>query len=148
MPLAKTTRPTLAQTLARPRLFRLLDQAARRPVTWVWAVPGAGKTTMVASYLAARRKRALWYQIDAGDADAATFFYYLGSAAPKRGRPLPLLTAEYRQGLAVFTRRFFRELYSRLPAPFTLVFDNYQDVPADPQLHDVIAEAIAEIPEG
>jgi LuxR family transcriptional regulator, maltose regulon positive regulatory protein len=148
MPIAKTTRPTLARTLARPRLFRLLDRAGQRPVTWVWALPGAGKTTMVASYLAARRRRALWYQADAGDADVATFFYYLGRAAPRRGRPLPLLTAEYRQGLAVFARRFFRELYSRLPAPFTLVFDNYQDVPADSELHEVMAEAIAEIPEG
>jgi hypothetical protein len=51
MPLAKTTRRTLARTLARPRLFRLLDRAGQRPVTWVWALPGAGKTTMVASYL-------------------------------------------------------------------------------------------------
>ena len=32
--------------------------------------------------------------------DVATFFYYLGQAAPRRGRPLPLLTPEYRHGLA------------------------------------------------
>src|SRR5262249_5601624 len=148
MPLAKTARPTLARTLARPRLFRLLDRAGQRPVTWVWAPPGAGKTTMVASYLAVRRRRALWYQIDAGDADAATFFYFLGRAAPRRRRPLPLLTAEYRQGLAVFARRFFRELYGRLPAPTTVVFDNYQEVPAGAALHEIMAEALAEIPDG
>ena len=107
---AKTTRPTLARTLARPRLFRRLDRAGQRPVTWVWAPPGSGKTTMVASYLAARRHRVLWYQMDEGDADVATFFYYLGGAAPSRRRPLALLTTEYRAGLAVFARRFFREL--------------------------------------
>src|SRR5262249_45681274 len=145
---AKTARPALARTVARPRLFRLLDRAAQRPVTWVWAPPGAGKTTMVASYLAARRRRALWYQMDAGDADAATFFYYLGRAAPRRRRPLPLLTAEYRSGLAVFARRFFRELYGRLSGPFTVVLDNYQEIPPGSALHEVVAEAVAEIPEG
>src|SRR5258705_13889696 len=46
-------RPTLARTLARPRLFRRFDRAGQRPVTWVWAPPGSGKTTVVASYLAA-----------------------------------------------------------------------------------------------
>ena len=94
----------------------------------MWAPPGAGKTSLIASYLAARRLSNLWYQVDAGDADIASFFYYLGQAAPRRRRSLPLLTPEYRQGLAIFTRRFFRELYSRLKTPFVLVFDNYQEV--------------------
>src|SRR5499433_1014866 len=148
MALAKTTRPTLATTVARPRLFRLLDRARRRPVTWVWGPPGAGKTTLVVSYLQARKVRTLWYQLDEGDADVATFFYYLGLAAPRRRRPLPRLTPEYRQDVALFGRRFFRELYSRLKPPFTVVFDNYQDLPRYSVLHDVMAESVAEIPTG
>jgi len=148
MALAKTTRPSQAETLVRPRLVRRLDLARRKPVTWLWAPPGAGKTTLVASYLAARKTRGLWYQIDEGDADVATFFYYLGRAAPRGRRPLPLLTPEYRHGAAVFARRFFRELYSRLKPPFTIVFDDYQDVPRDSALHDVMAESVAEIPNG
>ena len=48
----------------------------------------------------------------------------------------------------MFARRFFRELYSRLKPPFTVVFDNYQDVPPDSALHDVMAETVAEIPNG
>ena len=53
-PLAKLTRPKLYDALPRPRLFALLDQAAKRPIVWVCAAPGAGKTTLVASYLEAR----------------------------------------------------------------------------------------------
>ncbi len=93
MTLAKITRPTLIATVARPRLFRQLDRAGRRPVTWVWAPPGAGKTTLVASYVAYRKVRHLWYQIDRSDNVIATFFYYLGQAAPQRRRPLALLKA-------------------------------------------------------
>src|SRR2546428_669514 len=146
MALAKTIRPTLAAAVVRPRLFRQLDRARPRPVTWVWGPPGAGKTTLVASYLAARSVRSLWYQVDGGDADVATFFYYLSVAAPRRRRPLPILTPEYLQGLAIFVRRFFRDLYSRLKPPFALVFDNYQDAPANSLLHEVMREALAELP--
>jgi len=148
MALAKITRPSHAEILVRRRLVQLLDFARKKPVTWVWAPPGAGKTTLVASYIAARKTRGLWYQVDEGDADIATFFYYLGLAAPRRRRPLPLLTPEYPHSVAVFARRFFRELYSRLKPPFTVVFDNYQDVPRDSALHDVMAETTAEIPSG
>ena len=123
MVLAKTTRPSLANTIARSRLFCLLDRSRKGPITWVWAPPGAGKTSLFANYLAARSLSNLWYQVDAGDADIASFFYYLGQAVAHRRRPLPLLMPEYRQGLAIFTRRFFREVYGRLKTPFVLVFD-------------------------
>ena len=148
MALAKTTRPALAATIARPRLFRWLDGARRRSAVWVWAPPGAGKTSLVASYLAARKGRTLWYQVDRGDDDVGTFFYYLAQAAPRRRPPLPLLTAEYRQGLAIFARRYFRELYARLRPPFDLVFDDYQEVAPDAALHLVMGEALEEIPKG
>ena len=114
--------------------------------------PGAGKTTLVASYLAARRLAGIWYQVDSGDADPASFFYYLGQAArkaaPRRSKPLPLLTPEYLADLPGFARRYFRELFGYLPVPAILVLDNYQEVGPESALHSVVQEAIAEVPEG
>src|SRR5215813_7240534 len=146
MALAKTTRPSSAAAVPRPRLFRWLDRAAKWPITWVLGPPGAGKTILIASYLVARHITNLWYQVDDGDNDIASFFYFLSLAAPRRRQTLPLLTPEYRQGLSTFTRRFFRELYGRLKVPFALVFDNYQEVPVESPLHEVMREALAELP--
>jgi len=150
--LAKITRPRTATVLARTRLFRWLDRARRSPVVWVSGPPGAGKTTLVSSYVERRRLRCLWYQLDAGDGDVATFFHYLGLAAgqsaSRRRRPLPHLTPEYLAGLPAFTRRYFEELFARLKSPAVVVLDNYHDVPADSAFHGVIAEALAAVPRG
>jgi hypothetical protein len=42
--------------------------------------------------------RNIWYQIDAGDADPATFFYDLGLAAPRRRRETESLWRQPRIG--------------------------------------------------
>lgn len=151
--LAKLTRPRLHHAVARERLFRRLDEARQRhPAISVVGPPGAGKTTLVASWLDAREVKGIWLQVDAGDADLATFFYYLGRAAQpftKKGqRPMMLLTPEYLQDIEAFSRRFFRELFSRLPNGSALVLDNYQEAVSDPEFRQVIAPAVEEVPPG
>lgn len=148
---AKITSPKFSGVFQRKRLFTLLDRCCNKPAIWITGPPGAGKTILVSSYLEARRLPCIWYQIDSGDEDIATFFYYMGIAAKRaspRRRPLPLFTQEYIPGLAAFTRRYFEELYIRLKSPFCIVFDNYHDVKADALLHDVIRNSIEAIPEG
>jgi len=151
--LAKLTRPRLHKAVARKRLFAKLDEAREHKVAiCVVGPPGAGKTTLVASWLDSRGIKGIWYQVDPGDADLATFFYYLGEAAKpftrKGQRPLPALTPEYLQDVEGFSRRFFRELFSRLPEGAVLVLDNYQEVSAEKAFHQLIAHAAEDVPAG
>ena len=127
-----------------------MDAGSDYPVTWVAGPPGSGKTTLVASYLDTRKIPYLWYQVDDGDADIATFFYYMGMAAkkafPGKRKPLPVLTPEYLSDISSFTRRYFEELYGKLKPPFIIVFDNYQDAPDESGFHDVISAGLSMIP--
>jgi DNA-binding SARP family transcriptional activator len=151
--LAKLTRPRLHKAVARERLFALLDDGhEHKSAICVVGPPGAGKTTLVASWLDASGLKGIWYQVDPGDGDLATFFYYLGEAAKpftrKGQRPLPLLTPEYLQDVEGFSRRFFRELFLRLPEDAAVVLDNYQEVAPDQPFHQLIAQAVDEVSAG
>lgn len=152
-PLPKLTRPHPDRIFPRTRLFDLLDRTrAAHRVVWVSAPGGAGKTSLAASYLGARGLPVLWYQVDSGDGDVASFFYFMGlavrQAAPRRRKAMPVLTPEYLGDVATFTRNFFREAYRHLPRNVVVVLDNYQDAPEDCALHDVLRVAMGEVPEG
>ena len=151
--LGKFTRPRPVGALSRLRLFSALDAARERPAVWVAAPPGAGKTTLVSTYVAQRRLRTLWYRVHEEDVDPATFFHYFGMAAdavaPRKGRAaLPHLTPEYLLNLPAFSRRYFEQVYQRLEGPALLVLDNYQEVPRDAALHEVLRQAIESLPPG
>jgi LuxR family maltose regulon positive regulatory protein len=149
---AKLTRPKAHSAFPRIRLFERLDAARERPAVWISSPAGAGKTVLLSAYLQARNLPCLWYQVDEGDGDIASFFHYLRKAAQRFGSgrmsPLPALTPEYLPGLGVFTRRFFEELYQRLPVPSVLVLDNYHDAPEASLLHEILRIGAGLLPAG
>jgi LuxR family transcriptional regulator, maltose regulon positive regulatory protein len=146
--LAKLTRPALTAAFARTRLFEIMDRHKNSPVLWLAGPPGCGKTTLVADYTARRGLNGLWYQIDRGDTDIASSFFYLAEAARAHGRstPLPPFQPNHLGNVEAFARAFFRELF-QTEAPF-LVFDNYQDAMNDEVRDNLVRIAMNEVPEG
>lgn len=149
---AKLSRPRLQGVYPVPRLHEALDQALSHPILWLSGEAGAGKTTLVLSYLEARAVPSLYYKLDAGDGDAASFFCHLGALARpllRRSRAaLPMLSPEYASSLPAFAQRFFQQLYGRLPPRSLLVLDDYQDLPPESATHEVIRLALEALPPG
>jgi len=120
-----------------------------RPSSGSPARPACGKTTLISSYLEARKLPCLWYQLEAGDADAATFFYFLGQRLkrppPGSGNPSPFSPRNTSRASGLYPP-YFQGLYDRLKIPGIVVFDNYQDVPAGAPLHEIILNGLSALP--
>ena len=148
---AKITAPILGDVVHRERLYEIFDENAKTPIFCISAPAGYGKTTLINAYIEKRGFPCLWYKIDSGDGDISSFFYHLGLASKKvtgNKKNMPMLKPEYQLGIPAFTRHYFRELFARLSPGSMVVFDNYQDAGSDAVLHDIIQEAIEEVPQG
>ncbi len=152
MSLTKTTRPEIKNALIRKRLLTHLDSARNhRPIIWINAPAGSGKTTLVSSYVSTRGDATVWYQMDSADADLPTFFHYFGQAVKASSRikkRMPSLTPEYRLGITEFSRNYFRNLFQHIKTPALVVIDNFQEAGEDAVLYEVLADAFEEIPKG
>jgi LuxR family transcriptional regulator, maltose regulon positive regulatory protein len=150
-PLAKLAPPRLGRVFERERVFAVLDSLVLSPGLWIAAAPGAGKSTAIATWLQARARRTLWLQVDAGDADPATLAQSLDAlicAAVGRAEVWPPFGPDDAADIPSWFRRRVRAYLHTLPPPWTLVFDNAQELPADSGLQGALARALAELPEG
>ncbi len=147
---SKIIGPNISRVFLRKRLLRLLENGRKKPLIWVHGPAGAGKTTLVGSYLKEHGLPVLWYQVDEKDDDVANLFFYLKKAKeeafPDDNTSLPLLTPEYLAGLTTFARRYFEQLYSIPKGPCVIVFDNYQDAPFESMFHEILCEGLSVIP--
>ncbi len=110
---AKLSCPRLDAVHPRERLFRRLDECLEHSAVWVCGVPGAGKTTLVASYLNGRRLQAQWYRADNGDTDPVVTCATICRSPPAGSRPRP--TASFRSW------RRYRPAISRLSSGASLL---------------------------
>jgi ATP/maltotriose-dependent transcriptional regulator MalT len=147
--IAKIARPAGSDLLRRDRLFDLMDRARGGQLLWVSAPGGAGKTSLVASWIEARGLRSLWISIDPGDTDPAAFFYYLATAGRELGASdLPAYRTSGAAELAVFARRFGERLFAASREGLVLVLDEYHALPADAPVHAAIDALFDAVPPG
>src|SRR5512140_982251 len=76
---------TRAGTLARPRLQERILHGLAGPLTLVIAPAGFGKTTLVASSIAACTNPVAWLSLDKNDNQAGRFLMYLVTALCEAG---------------------------------------------------------------
>ncbi len=149
-PIAKLIRPSAGELLRRERLFAALDEARKRKAAWISGPGGAGKTSLAASWIEARRLPCLWLALDAGDADPASFFYHLAAAAraASGSADLPPFGEGQRAHVGLFARRFFERLFTAVEPPLVVVLDDYQALPAESPVHEATDALFASVPPG
>ncbi len=149
--LGKLAPPRLGRVFARRRLFALLDSHSDLPAQWLGAAPGAGKSTLVATWMSHRAVALLWLQLDAGDGDPATFVQSLDAllkSVAATALELPPFSADDEADIAGWLRRRLRLFMRHVGPPWVLVLDNYQELPAHSLLHDALAQGLGELPRG
>ncbi len=145
----KITIPLDDHLIKRPRLLEKLEKCAK-PFCWITAKPGAGKTSLVASWVRGYKKNVLWYNIDDTDANLDNFIYYLHLAVEKApffsGVNHDILqigeSADKRQCLEAY----FKELFLKAQSSFVIILDNLQKVPDDSFLVKILANLAEDIP--
>ena len=134
--------PRITNAFQRCRLFTSLDNMADTPCTWITAPGGFGKTYLLQSYIETGHRQALWYNLDEGDSDIATFFADLSGALESVGYgPLLRLYPDV-QHLAQFSRLYFQQLTEQIERPTLLILEDYHRVASEAGLHEAIAAAI------
>jgi LuxR family maltose regulon positive regulatory protein len=151
VPFSKLQIPVLPpKTLDRPRLRARLADALGKRLTLVAADAGFGKSTLLASHLAASGMPAVWYRLDPGDSDPARFAAFLleglrahvpRRALAARRRSLNLVTdwLAAAQLLSAVLHRVRRDLL--------IVLDDFHLL-ASPTLPEGVTRWIEDLPAG
>ncbi|GBC61115.1 hypothetical protein DENIS_2075 [Desulfonema ishimotonii] len=144
---AKIARPIIKDVFPRKRAFEILEQVSDQPVIWISGPAGCGKTTLVSSFTEHRKFPTMWYRMDKGDSDEATFAHFMNMAVNQ-------VSGAKSEGSGIHSKddtsalRCFENICDRMPHPGLIVFDDYQKLPAESSFHKSFCNALSRIPEG
>jgi ATP/maltotriose-dependent transcriptional regulator MalT len=130
------------RVLLRHRLFRLLDETLASSNAWIAGMAGAGKTTLVASYLDARSVQAAWIEVESDDRDPGAFCQTLREAFGLLADQVSFAEAGASADLGSFARRFVRDLRNNVSPPATLVLDNCHEAQGAPEFRQLLGEIV------
>ena len=93
-PSYKRAVPRVSEHVPRPGLAaRLTDGVRRASLVWVVGLPGSGKTSLVARWIAESGRPYLWYRLDENDVDVASLFDAIAHSVSD-SRRLPVWSPE------------------------------------------------------
>src|SRR5262245_60059373 len=109
--IAKLVAPRATQIVRRGRVLSAIDRQLRAGACWVAAPGGYGKTIAITDYLQKTKTLYVWYRVDEGDQDIASFFHYMALSVNgvRPRQALPSFGPEYADQAVPFARPFFRQ---------------------------------------
>ncbi|MDH5446145.1 MAG: hypothetical protein OEY52_11360 [Gammaproteobacteria bacterium] len=126
-----------------------MDVLKEHDCIWVCAPGGYGKTSLTSSYLEKSKAKALWYQLDHNDGDVSNFFHYLRQSAQQTlsiTDELPVYSTEYKGSEELFALNFINEINHLIGSQWFLVLDNFQEIPQESGLHNVLKHCLLNMP--
>ena len=145
--IAKLVAPRTGQVVRRRRVLTAIGRGLRAGACWIAAPAGYGKTIAISDYLRTTSAPYVWYRIDEGDQDVASFFHYMAQSVRgvRKDRALPEFGAEYADQVPQFARRFFRSYLETLGLGTVLVLDDLHNADV-PHYRGILAILLQELP--
>ena len=146
--IAKLVAPRARQIVRRARVLSAIDRQLRAGACWVAAPAGYGKTIAITDYLQKTGTPYVWYRVDDGDEDIASFFHYMALSVEGRrpSQALPSFGPEYADQAVHFARRFFRAYLTKLRPGTLVVLDDLHNADV-PQFRKMLAILLDELPQ-
>lgn len=142
----KLHRPKIQRDhIHRPRLLKVLNDGALRPLTLVAAPAGYGKSTLVSCWLESCDYPSGWVSLDEDDSDPRQFLAYLIFAlktiAPEAIRDsVSLLNGPVLPPLSTIIARLINDV-DRIDQDFVLVLDDFHRI-KDKTIHQLISKML------
>jgi len=143
---SKLTPPLISGILRRDRLLNYLDSVVK-PLIWVSAPGGAGKTTLIADWIEARQLDCIWLRLDGSDSSPSTFFQHLllsiQQTLPHTALNLESFTQAYALDPVNYVLRQLDTIITENPEKnLLLVLDDYHNLKQESPVHSIISSVI------